>query len=410
MGDNAGRMMTARTGRLVSINEFQQPRRIEISSGGRIKDNGQAKYLRNAFASAHINVLLGSAFSIDTVPTLGNRESWFQAVDEHLRDCSKDDSAGWLDARALLRIEYFASIMEPLRGARATPYQMEYICSECQLVKNRGATTLPKRVNIFTTNYDPLIEQSLENLRVPFNDGFIGRSKPRFDPSSFSRLMCEQSLFMEYVSQVTTANVLKMHGSLTWRRSGQPQFGEIVYSDVDKTLNDCLEGCDGVLCLPSIPKVHELVSNACEGAQLKSLKELADNLSPDDMGPLRTFAERYDSILCIVNPAKRKFEETVLEQSYYDLLRIYANELDRNNALLLVFGFSFADEHILELTKRAIQSNPRVIVLISCHTISDADRFQSLFSKMNNVFYLVPEDGNELGLEDMSKVLRCAVR
>ena len=73
-------------------------------------------------------------------------------------------------------------------------------------------------MNFFTTNYDPLIELSLESLGVPFNDGFVGRGKPRFDPSAFSRLMCEQSLFMEYTSQVTTANVLKVHGSLTWRR------------------------------------------------------------------------------------------------------------------------------------------------------------------------------------------------
>lgn len=60
-----------------------------------------------------------------------------------------------------------------------------------------------------------MIELSLEELNVPFNDGFTGRVKPVFDPSSFSRLMCEQSLFMEYTSQVATANVLKAHGSLT---------------------------------------------------------------------------------------------------------------------------------------------------------------------------------------------------
>lgn len=44
-------------------------------------DDAYAKFLRKAFASAHINVLLGSAFSINAVPTLGKRESWFQAVD-----------------------------------------------------------------------------------------------------------------------------------------------------------------------------------------------------------------------------------------------------------------------------------------------------------------------------------------
>ena len=55
-------------------------REIIVSRGGggalRI-DDAYAKFLRKAFASAHINVLLGSAFSINAVPTLGERESWF---------------------------------------------------------------------------------------------------------------------------------------------------------------------------------------------------------------------------------------------------------------------------------------------------------------------------------------------
>ena len=120
--------------------------------------------------------------------------------------------------------------------------------------------------------------------------------------------------------------------------------------------------------------------------------------------------EKYDSALCIVNPAKRKFEETVLEQSYYDLLRIYANELDRNNALLLVFGFSFADEHILELTKRAIRSNPKLIVIISCHTRSDAAWYRSLFPNADNVHLLVPKEDKEIGLGELTEVLRCVAR
>lgn len=46
-----------------------------------------AKFLHKVFASAHINVLLGSGFSGSVVPVLQGRESWFQTVDEHIRDC-----------------------------------------------------------------------------------------------------------------------------------------------------------------------------------------------------------------------------------------------------------------------------------------------------------------------------------
>ena len=204
---------------------------------------------------------------------------------------------------------------------------------------------------------------------MPFNDGFAGRVKPVFDPSSFSRLMCEQSLFMEYTSQVATANVLKVHGSLTWRRDAG---GKIAYSSVDDTLDSCYRGFTNLVDSSQVIKVGQLVKAECDKDGQTVLYELARELPGKERKLLDGFVEKYDSTLCIVNPAKRKFEETVLEQSYYDLLRIYANELDRNNALLLVFGFSFADEHILELTKRAIRSNPKLIMLVSCHTRDDA--------------------------------------
>ena len=134
-----------------------------------------AKFLRKAFASAHINVLLGSGFSGSVVPVLQGRESWFQTVDERIRDCPGNEREMWLSARALLRAEYFKSIMHPLREADATKLQKAFVASACRLIENRGTTTLPKRVNFFTTNYDPLIELSLESLGVPFNDGFVGR-------------------------------------------------------------------------------------------------------------------------------------------------------------------------------------------------------------------------------------------
>ena len=369
-----------------------------------------AKFLRKVFASAHINVLLGSGFSGSVVPVLQGRASWFQTVDEHMRDCPGNEREMWLSARALLRAEYFKSIMHPLCEADATELQKAFVASACRLIENRGTTTLPKRVNFFTTNYDPLIELSLESLGVPFNDGFVGRGKPRFDPSAFSRLMCEQSLFMEYTSQVTTANVLKAHGSLTWRRVGGFDRKEIAYSSVESTLDDCIEGYEGVLDFPAISELTALVKGSCDAVLLQSFKELVSGLSDDDVDLLQAFGKSYDSTLCIVNPAKRKFEETVLEQSYYDLLRIYANELDRNNALLLVFGFSFADEHILELTKRAIRSNPKLIVLISCHTRGDAAWYRSLVPNADNVYLLVPKEDKEIGLGELTEVLRCVAR
>lgn len=379
---------------------------ISLNDDGALHiDDACANFLRKVFASAHINVLLGSAFSIGVVPTLGERESWFQAVDTLLRDHLQD--MAWWSARGLLRAEYFKAVMLPLLGVQPDLSQLGFASTVMRLVAERGTTTLPRRVNFFTTNYDPMIELSLEELNVPFNDGFTGRVKPVFDPSSFSRLMCEQSLFMEYTSQVATANVLKAHGSLTWRRD---DGGRIAYSSVDDTLHSCYEGFADAVDLDQVVEVGHLVEAECDEAGLTELRELAGELPEGDRDLIDGFTDKYDSTLCIVNPAKRKFEETVLEQSYYDLLRIYANELDRNNALLLVFGFSFADEHILELTKRAIRSNPKLIVLISCHTRDDAAWHRSLFPNADNVYLLAPNEDKEIGLAELTEVLKCVAR
>ena len=105
----------------------------------------------------------------------------------------------------------------------------------------------------------------------------------------------------------------------------------------------------------------------------------------------------------MINPTKRKFEETVLGLTYYELLRLYANELDRNNALLISFGFSFDDEHILEVTKRALE-NSQLILLVCCHKETDLEKYQTKFSNANNVWYAVPS-GGELGLGEFCAIL-----
>lgn len=357
------------------------------------------KLLRNILASAHLNVLLGSAFSIEVVPTLENRESWFCAVESKI--AGNQDETVWSDVLRILKAEYFRSVMLPLDGAGPTNGQIAAINALLGLVRNRGTATIPKRINLFTTNYDPLIERSLEKGLVSYNDGFVGREHPVFDSSAYSRLQYEQSLFMEYTSQVVTANVIKPHGSLTWRRGEN----EVEYSTADETLKACLDGCADILNLLVLDEARELVRCDCDDSRIVRLEDASRALNPADQALLTRFDNQYDSTLCIVNPTKRKFEETLLERSYYDLLRIYANELDRNNALLLVFGFSFADEHIRDLTVRAAKSNPKLIILISCYSSSAADNFEQLFLGCENVVLLVPEDGENLGLDVFARSL-----
>jgi hypothetical protein len=60
---------------------------------------------------------------------------------------------------------------------------------------------------IFTTNYDVLIEQALEHHRVPFFDGFVGSSRPFFD----RRAIEDGEIPLRW------SRLWKLHGSLNWR-------------------------------------------------------------------------------------------------------------------------------------------------------------------------------------------------
>ncbi|MBE0427852.1 MAG: SIR2 family protein [Nitrospirae bacterium] len=61
-------------------------------------------------------------------------------------------------------------------------------------------------IEIFTTNYDLLMEQAFEDLRVPYFDGFAGVRKPFFD----LRAMEEDQLPPRW------AKLWKLHGSTNW--------------------------------------------------------------------------------------------------------------------------------------------------------------------------------------------------
>jgi hypothetical protein len=60
---------------------------------------------------------------------------------------------------------------------------------------------------VFTTNYDVLIEQALEERRVPYFDGFIGSSRPFFD----------QRAIEDGEIPARWSRLWKLHGSINWR-------------------------------------------------------------------------------------------------------------------------------------------------------------------------------------------------
>ncbi|EHK4784103.1 SIR2 family protein [Vibrio parahaemolyticus] len=70
-------------------------------------------------------------------------------------------------------------------------------------------------VELFTTNYDLLLEEAMERVRTPYFDGFSGSRSAFFDPSSIS----SNDLPAKWI------RLWKLHGSINWATNSK---GEVV--------------------------------------------------------------------------------------------------------------------------------------------------------------------------------------
>ena len=83
-------------------------------------------------------------------------------------------------------------------------------------------------IEIFTSNYDLLVEEALERARAPYFDGFSGSYRPFFDAASVST----------DVLPSRWTRLWKLHGSLGWSvtndtvvRTGSREATELIYPD-----------------------------------------------------------------------------------------------------------------------------------------------------------------------------------
>lgn len=277
--------------------------------------------IRDVVQSSHINFLFGAGLSNPYLPLLGDIET---------RLSGEKSTA----ERIKIKKEYFEKVMLPnlevINGNINTSKQDDFKATHKayknffefvgHILLHRKNTILSKQTNIFTTNIDILMETALEDLGIEYNDGFSGRLNSSFSLSNFKKSILKRSLHFENVSEIPVFNLIKIHGSLTWEKIK------------DKILFSKLKHFDTSL-----------------------LKKTGE-----------TFDEDYKK-LAIVNPEKKKIEETVIGLTYYELLRMYSSELEKENVVLFVMGFSMEDEHIREITIRSANSNPTLKIYLFCH-------------------------------------------
>jgi hypothetical protein len=100
--------------------------------------------------------------------------------------------------------------------------------------------TRKRPVEIFTTNYDVLIERALERARIPVFDGFVGCHETFFCPEYLQKDCFP--LGGEWVK------LWKIHGSVNWRRVTRGHDSSITRGQLTT---------DGEMILPSLRKYDE---------------------------------------------------------------------------------------------------------------------------------------------------------
>lgn len=345
---------------------------------------------------ARLNFLIGSGASRPHFNTLGNIEKVLTAID---RAEASDETKRSLTT--LCKKRYVDDVVAPeLNLAKlekltkgTTEHETisaytEFLKTIYQLISKRETPVTSKQVNVFTTNYDTCLEHSLESIGIRYNDGFEGKLEPSFKLSNYGFISKRQSLLYEFVTDVPSFNLFKLHGSFSWKSDP----AGIITLDQNRNVACKLVELSANICCDT-----PIDANDFEEINLKLQVDPPIEVSNDDK-----FLEIYKDLL-IVNPTKNKFEETLLDRNYYEMLRMFSNELEKENAVLYVIGFSFADEHIREIVARSLCQNPTLTVIIFCHSVLDHENILQ-YSEFSNLPFgnLVVVKPNDLEVESLT--------
>ena len=180
-----------------------------------------------------------------------------------------------------------------------------------------------ERLELFTINYDRLIEHACDHLGIRLLDRFVGTINPQFrasrvnvdlhfDPPGIRG----EPRYLEGVARLT-----KLHGSLDWRLDDQ------------------------------------------------NVTRIALPFGPPDKFP--TLADDpYRQVMIYPNAAK---DVETLAFPYAELFRDFAAAVCRPNATLFVFGYSFGDDHINRIIRDMLSISSTHLVVMSWDSCGGAE-------------------------------------
>lgn len=356
----------------------------------------------------NINFLIGSGASFGVIPTLSskykNEENKELSIEEILElDTNKEDNL-----QNIIYLYYYHKILkkgylEISEESTELKEKYEEVFKNYQkLLENlinllqRETYQKEKRINIFTTNYDLFFEKVADSLvgryEFYFNDGSSGNITKKLSMKNYHKKIYHTGIFDNFDREIPIINLFKLHGSVSWKyvndKNNKPYEIKVEYFE-DRNPED-IENLIEEVSNEEIKKVKE---------KIEKDKNLEENIKGIRNKLLKKFA--------LIFPEKNKFENTLYQEFYYQNLRQLSYELEKQNSILIVFGFSFADEHIAEIVKRAC-NNPTLNIYIFCYsqnTENEILKNLKLEEFPSNIKIILPEDNGNIDFKIFLKKL-----
>lgn len=340
----------------------------------------------------NLNFLIGSGASVPLYPSLSFGEN-YPTFEDVISNSNLNNNA-----KIFMYLYYFVNWIEPMatsdKDFRNSSVESDVYKNYIRLITwfynylQTESNDRPKRINVFTTNYDLIFERGFDefifkNPLIYFNDGSRGVFKKYISNKNYYLNVSHSGYNDNYKKEVPTINLFKLHGSISWELENDNILMTEVNSNI-QNINEIIDASN--LTKEKIKTVIENSKNKNNDKFVENLNMEVDRIINLNDAILSSFYDLY-SKLPIINPNKYKFYKTVSEQHYYQLIRSFSYELEKKQAILIIFGFSFADEHIRDIFERSLL-NPELQVLLISYSKKDQDKCKELFGGYKNIEFL----------------------
>lgn len=336
------------------MTENKENEQISVSKGFNYNSN---ENLRKLAITKKLNFLIGSGASAPAIRLMSSGEPQKKDPEEVAKENQElideiKETSEKLISEEIKKREIICKLEE----------YKDFIRTICEILNFSNSRETPREANIFTTNYDLFIEKAIdevlkEEISLVFNDGARGYFTRYLDSSNFNRTVSYEGLNNNYIDELPSLTLIKPHGSVNWEKTDIGNKGD--------------------------NKEKVIIKN-----------------------------EVVDSPM-VVPPTGNEGRDTFMDNHFHDMLRIFQLELDKPESVLFVLGFSFQDDHIARMIRRALRNRSLIIECFCWEDSNEKDYKENLgFNNQNlprNLKFIKPsqfKNKKKLELRDLTLILK----